>query len=155
MALHLLLYFTYWINLYLQASDSSYLPTESHGRWIFSLLSRIDDYISADDMHLLRNLARACLGLLKKLKQEKLLPQSDTALGSGSAGKMRESSCWIIITSIATVWKQRDLWIDAEDLLRRHSLPAWMLTLKYYLACQEHLLLENICTLLLKSYWGE
>lgn len=74
-------------------------------------------------MHLLRNLARACLGLLKKLKQEKPLPQSDAALRSGSAGKMRESSCWIIITSIATVWKQRDLWIDAEDLLRQYSLP--------------------------------
>jgi Survival motor neuron (SMN) interacting protein 1 (SIP1) len=76
-------------------------------------------------MHLLRNLARACLGLLKELKQEQPLPQSDAASASSPAsqGKMRESSCWIIITTIATVWKQRDLWIDAEDLLRKHLLP--------------------------------
>ena len=74
-------------------------------------------------MHLLRNLARACLGLLKELRQEQSLPQSDTSLCIANAGKMRESSCWVIITAIATVWKQRDLWIDAEDLLRTHSLP--------------------------------
>ena len=122
MALHLLMYFTHWINLHIQAPDSSHYPIESHARWIFSLLSRIDDYVSADDMHLLRNLARACLGLLKELEQERPLPQSDAALPA-SPGKMRESSCWIIITTIATVWKQRDLWIDAEDLLKKHSLP--------------------------------
>ena len=113
------MYFTHWINLHLHVSDSSYFPTESHARWIFSLLSRVDDYISADDMHLLRNLARACLGLLKQLKCERSLPQSDAAAGK----MMRESSCWIIITAIATVWKQRDLWMDAEDSLRTHSVP--------------------------------
>ena len=123
MALHLLMYFTFWINLYLQASDSSHFPTESHARWIFSLLSRIDDYISADDMHLLRNLARACLGLLKELRQERPSPHLDAALHIANPGKMRESSCWLIITAIATVWKQRDLWIGAEDFLRTHSPP--------------------------------
>ena len=66
-------------------------------------------------MHLLRNLARACLGLLKELLQEQPLPQSDADIRSTSPGV-------IIITTIATVLKQRDLWMDAEDLFRKHSL---------------------------------
>jgi len=108
------MYFTYWINVYLKAPESNnYLPTESHARWIFSLLSRIDDFISADDMNLLRNLARACLALLEQIKQ-KGNPQL-SASNSSPSGKMHESSCWIIITLVADNWKQRDLWMDAED----------------------------------------
>src|ERR1700733_7803407 len=62
MALHLLMYFAHWFNLYLQQPDPTSLPLEAHARWIFALLSKVEDHISADDMSLLRNLARACLG---------------------------------------------------------------------------------------------
>ncbi|KAF8165513.1 hypothetical protein B0H34DRAFT_671336 [Crassisporium funariophilum] len=115
MALHLLMYFTHWINVHLQAPNHSSLPTESHARWILSLLSRIDDYISADDMNLLRNLARACLGLLREIKQKH--NSSSTYLGPLGLKPMGETSCWIIITAVAGVWKQHDLWMDAEAML--------------------------------------
>ncbi|PPQ65933.1 hypothetical protein CVT26_010695 [Gymnopilus dilepis] len=117
-ALHLLMYFTHWINLYIKAPDRSpHLPTESHARWIFSLLSRIDEHVSADDMNLLRNLARSCIALLKIIKQQQAsLSQNSTRQ---SHNKMKEASCWIIITAIVSTWKQRDLWMDAEDMIRR------------------------------------
>ncbi|KAF8914158.1 survival motor neuron interacting protein 1-domain-containing protein [Gymnopilus junonius] len=117
-ALHLLMYFTHWMNLYVKSPDMSpHLPTESHARWIFALLSRIDDYLSADDTNLLRNLARSCLGLLKHIKQRQL--SSPLEMGSPPSNKMKEASCWIIITIIVSIWKQRDLWMDAEDMIKR------------------------------------
>jgi hypothetical protein len=108
------MYFTYWIDVYLKSPEcNNYLPTNSHARWIFCLLSRIDDYISADDMNLLRNLARACLALLKQIKQKEYLP-----LSTPPSSKIHESSCWIVIALVADNWKQRDLWMDAEDILK-------------------------------------
>ncbi|CAA7260023.1 unnamed protein product [Cyclocybe aegerita] len=117
MALHLLMYFAHWIQQYLNTPESSvYLPLESHARWMFALLSRIDDYISADDMNLLRNLARACLALLKAIKREQNF-QSSPTIRPCTEGKMGETSCWIIVTIVAEIWKQRDIWIDAQDML--------------------------------------
>jgi len=116
-ALHLLMYFTHWMNLHLTADPPFPRLTKTHAQWIFALLSRVEEYISADDMSLLRNLARACLAMLKQLrttvKQEidAFQPQDDTAI-------MGESSLWIIISAVAGVWGQRDLWMDAEDMLR-------------------------------------
>ncbi|KAF9472953.1 hypothetical protein BDN70DRAFT_908994 [Pholiota conissans] len=117
-ALHLLMYFTYWINLHLSSPETStYVLTESHGRWIFFLLSRIDDFISPDDMNLLRNLARACISLLKHVRKQE--NENGSAPPKTSAPEvMSDSSCWIIITIVAGIWKQKDLWMDAEDALR-------------------------------------
>lgn len=108
------MYFTHWINTYLRTHESSeYVPTDCHARWIMSLLSRVDDFVSPDDMHLLRNLARACVGLLKYIKQK-----SDTPVSSDHTPRiMAEPSCWIIISTVADVWKQKDLWMDAEEAL--------------------------------------
>ena len=63
-------------------------------------------------MNLLRNLARACLALLKQIKQMGNPPIFT------SSRKIHESSCWIVIALVADNWKQRDLWTDAEDTLR-------------------------------------
>jgi hypothetical protein len=122
MALHLLMYFTHWINLFLRSPDSpTYRPTASHARWIFVLLLRIDDYISPDDMNLLRNLARACLALIKHLVSKRMtsLPCSDSsATGAGTGEQfMSEQACWIIISAIVSVWSQHDLWTDAGAVL--------------------------------------
>ncbi|KDR83932.1 hypothetical protein GALMADRAFT_54455 [Galerina marginata CBS 339.88] len=117
-ALHLLMYFTHWINTYVKPLGSSaHLPLECHARWIFFLLSRVDEYVAADDMNLLRNLARACISLLKLIKQQQKSSPWNSEITSPR--KMEQSSCWIIITTIAGVWKQRDLWMDAEDILRQ------------------------------------
>ncbi|KAF4619720.1 hypothetical protein D9613_005107 [Agrocybe pediades] len=118
-ALHLLMYFTHWINLHLRTvPNSRYTPTESHARWMFALLSRIDDFISPDDLHLLRNLGRACLGLLHHVKTENLQPPSSP---QPTIKIMNEASCWIILATITGIWKQRDLWADAESILRKNS----------------------------------
>ncbi|KAK0498566.1 hypothetical protein EDD18DRAFT_1308743 [Armillaria luteobubalina] len=112
MSLHLLMYFTHWINLHLDDERSPPFPriAEVHAQWIFFLLTRVDDYISADDMSSLRSLARACLALLKILLHE----EQEARLNGSSIGK---SSCWIIISTVAGIWGQQDLWMDAEDML--------------------------------------
>lgn len=121
MALHLLMYFTHWINLHMQdPNNPSSRVTDSHARWIFALLSRVDDFISADDTNLLRNLARACIALLKTLIQARSVPAEpgETQGKTGVTGDvMDEPSCWIIISAIVGIWAQRDLWADAEDML--------------------------------------
>jgi len=107
------MYFTHWMNLYLQSSNNaaSYVPTDAHARWIFGLLSRVDDFISADDTNLLRNLGRSCIQLLKDMKEN---PEVDN--------RMSETSCWMLLCLVTGIWKQRDLWDDAQQMLRR--LPA-------------------------------
>lgn len=104
--------------MHLQEIDSSsYQITESHARWIFVLLSRVDDHISADDMSLLRNLVRACFGLLRKRMHERLNDAPDGVRTPSIRDSMAESSCWLIISIIVGVWAQRDLWIDAEGIV--------------------------------------
>ncbi|KAJ7498725.1 hypothetical protein FB451DRAFT_1202843 [Mycena latifolia] len=112
MALHSLMYFTHWTNLHLQPEKLCRV-TQTHARWIFVLLSRVDDYISADDMHLLRNLARAYLALLGDLTRTKTRPVQV------STDDINPASCWLIISTVVGIWGQRDLWIDAEDMIRR------------------------------------
>jgi hypothetical protein len=113
MALHLLMYFAHWFNLYLQQPDPAVRPLESHARWIFALLTKVEDHISADDMSLLRHLARACLALLKESIKTRT-SQEDAA----DQGVMSERACWIIVCIVVGVWAQRDLWMDAEDMLK-------------------------------------
>jgi hypothetical protein len=122
MSLRLLMYFTHWINQ--QPSPSASQLTESHACWIFVLLSRIEDHISADDMSLLRNLARACLGILKaSIPQHSMSgkPEEPSMAGHSDVVKrdeiISERSCWIIISTIVGIWGQRDLWMDAEAML--------------------------------------
>ncbi|KAF8631586.1 hypothetical protein AX15_002336 [Amanita polypyramis BW_CC] len=115
MALHLLMYFAHWFNLYLDGPQGRiYQPTECHARWMFALLARVEDCITGDDIALLRSLARACLAVVKKSLQRHLQPESMDY----QEDAMRERSCWIIISTIVDVWEQRDLWMDAEEMLR-------------------------------------
>jgi len=124
-SLHLLMYFSHWINTQLeQPENPPFRMTETHARWIFVLLSRIEDFISADDMSLLRNLARSCLAFLKELMRTQTThADSETPQVTGGEDTgvhktyMSERSCWFIITAVAGVWGQRDLWMDAEAML--------------------------------------
>ncbi|THH16443.1 hypothetical protein EW146_g4209 [Bondarzewia mesenterica] len=104
MSLHLLMYFTHWFNLHLESLDPSstapvHVPLESHARWIFVLLGRVDDFCSGDEISGLRALAR----------------------GKKAAGRseMGEVSCWMVICAVAGVWGQRDLWSEAEEMLSK------------------------------------
>lgn len=120
------MYFVHWINTQLEQSEGSvYRMTETHARWIFVLLSRVEDHISADDMSLLRNLARASLALLKVLMGKRAIhtdsPGTSKAMRVVDTGDdeiyISERSCWIIVTAVTGIWGQRDLWMDAEDML--------------------------------------
>ncbi|GBE80017.1 hypothetical protein SCP_0212190 [Sparassis crispa] len=119
-ALHLLMYFTHWINVHLEQPHRppAYF-THTHARWIFILLSRVEDYVSADETSLLRNLARACMSLIKEnmirrtVSIETASPDEATPVDIS----MDERSCWLIITAIVGIWGQRDLWVDAEEML--------------------------------------
>ncbi|KDQ29464.1 hypothetical protein PLEOSDRAFT_1040169 [Pleurotus ostreatus PC15] len=116
-ALHLLMYFAHWMNLYLEEPETStMIPTESHARWIFALLSRVEDHVSADDMSHLRSLARACISLIKVR-----LSTSGTSTSSSKVDMMSTTSCWMTITTIAELWAQRDLWVDAGEMLQSIS----------------------------------
>lgn len=121
MAFHLLMYFTHWMNLSLQELPTSkHQMTESHARWMFALLTRIDDYVPADDMCLLRNFARACLETLKLVLQRRLVGGETSASNTTTTAlvshpPMSESACWILISTVVGVWAQRDLWMDTED----------------------------------------
>ncbi|KAI0089125.1 hypothetical protein BDY19DRAFT_944290 [Irpex rosettiformis] len=131
-AIHLLMYFAHWINLHLedevpQESQLQYVVTETHAKWMFVLLARVDDFISADEMSTLRSLARGCLGLIKLRMQQRgstiaigdVSGMRDTFSATTSAEVISETSCWMIVTAIIGLWAQRDLWQDAEDMLAK------------------------------------
>lgn len=115
MSLHLLMYFAHWMNIHLQhPADPTFAILESHARWMFALLAKVEDFISADDMSQLRSLARACLELLlrrRKAGEPGVLGHLSSKIG------MAETSCWIIFTAVCGIWGQSDLWRDAETLL--------------------------------------
>lgn len=115
------MYFTHWINVHLQnPSDPLRTISASHGRWIFAFLAKVEDQLSADEMNLLRNLARACLRLMQSYKGKRI---KDNAALEGipspveTRTKMADASCWMVFTAIAGHWGQRDLWADAETTL--------------------------------------
>jgi Survival motor neuron (SMN) interacting protein 1 (SIP1) len=117
------MYFTHWINLHLGQPDppSSYL-TETHARWIFNLLSRVEDHITADDMSLLRSVARSCLALLKRLLGDGTLLAGGQMVNEIqpsdlAESRMSERSCWMIVSLVVGIWGQQDIWIEATDML--------------------------------------
>ena len=95
---------------------------------MFSLLTRISDFISSDEMNLLRNFVRACISLLAFLVQKRV-----SSGGTDEYEKLRftetnttplsEQSCWVVISIAVGVWAQRDLWDDAEATLCGISFP--------------------------------
>ena len=95
--------------------------TDVHARWIFALLSRVHDYLMADDVSLLRNLARACLALIEKTLQFRALGRDSAGIPQGRIPTMGGSACWIIVAAVAGHWGQRDIWLEAETLLQGSS----------------------------------
>ncbi|KAI0751527.1 hypothetical protein C8Q80DRAFT_1157788 [Daedaleopsis nitida] len=118
-AMHLLMYFGHWINVRLEEGSLPHTDLkQSHARWIFTLLSRVDDWLSGDETSLLRTLARGCMGLIVEQRRRRLAGR-EVAGGETVEGStdIDERSCWMIITAIAGLWGQSDLWMDAESML--------------------------------------
>jgi hypothetical protein len=110
------MYFAHWINVYLEKPDSKVnLITEAHARWMFALLTRVDDYISGDEMSTLRSLARGCMELIKLRLQSETAPSVGADKRADNA--ISATSCWFIIAAVVGLWGQRDLWQDAELML--------------------------------------
>ncbi|EJD01604.1 uncharacterized protein FOMMEDRAFT_158755 [Fomitiporia mediterranea MF3/22] len=136
---HLLMYFQHWLTQHLEhlesgsSTSSSHFAhlSQNHARWMFALLSRVDDQLSSDELSTLRSLARACIAFIKDLNKNNLnLVVSESSVGEaveGSSGvrwigdpgdaPMDERSCWMVVTIISDFWGQRDLWMDAESTL--------------------------------------
>ena len=113
------MYFGHWINLRLEEGSLPYTDlTQTHARWIFSLLSRVEDWISGDETSLLRTLARGCMGLMAEGRRSGLADmEADAGKTPQNLALMDERSCWMIITAITGLWGQTDLWMDAESML--------------------------------------
>lgn len=96
---------------------------------MFSLLTRISDFVSSDDMNLLRNFVRACITLLGVLVQKRVSsggPEEYEKLCLAETGtsSISEQSCWMVISIAIGVWSQRDLWDDVETTLRGISVQS-------------------------------
>jgi len=122
-AFHLLKYFIHWA----ETDPEQPKLTETHARWMFSLLTRISDFVSSDDMNLLRNFVRACISLLGALVQKRVSsggPEEyeKPCFAETSASSISEQSCWIIISIAIGVWAQWDLWDDVQTTLRGISI---------------------------------
>ena len=111
------MYFAHWINLHLEETvPRKYAISETHARWMFVLLSRVDNYISADEASTLRSVARGCMNLIK---ERRTLTSADCDEDNPNTGSMNgEASCWMIITAVIGIWAQNDLWEDAKVMLR-------------------------------------
>ena len=115
------MYFGHWIDRRLEEGRLPYTDiTQSHGRWMFALLSRVDDWISGDETSLLRGLARGCMGLMAEARRRPV-PAEESMAGE-PAEVIDERACWMIITAITGLWGQTDLWADAESMLSEADL---------------------------------
>ncbi|KAF9790477.1 hypothetical protein BJ322DRAFT_1118091 [Thelephora terrestris] len=116
-AFHLLKYFIHWIESDLAQPKL----TETHAKWMFALLTRISDFVSSDDMNLLRNFVRACISLLGALVQKRVSSggpeEYEKFCFVEQTTVISEQSCWMIISIAIGVWAQRDLWGEVESTL--------------------------------------
>lgn len=100
--------------------------TQNHARWIFSLLTRLDDRLLGDELNELRNLARAIIRYLKDIKEGSgghtdeigAVSVGTNWVGDVGDAPMDQAACWMIVTAVANFWGQKDLWMDAEVALR-------------------------------------
>ncbi|KAG8968114.1 hypothetical protein FRC03_008674 [Tulasnella sp. 419] len=124
-ALHILMFFGHWIRLRLDAleafSGSQDSPvvlappilSENDSSWILSLLARLDDSLSSQQLSTLRTMTRECMSLLK---------WSLGAKGGSDLPDIQDSGeirCWMVVAAVSKGWGQFDLWEDAVEMFRR------------------------------------
>jgi len=78
-----------------------------HSRWLFSLLAHLDEHLVADDISVLRILARACLACIV---QSRILKGEEDQ----EENLQVELGAWMIVCAIAGIWGQHDLWEDGR-----------------------------------------
>lgn len=81
-----------------------------HTRWLFALLAHLDRRLSGEEIAELRALARTCITMLRNFRSMRARSMDLT----GNHDIQQEAGAWMIITIIAGVWGQRDLWDEAQ-----------------------------------------
>ena len=94
-----------------QAQAQSSLSSALHpviSQWCFAILARLDTRLTSDEISSLRVLARSCIAAVAMRRAAGHVPSP-----------AQESGAWIIVTIIAGIWGQTDLWMDAgQDMAR-------------------------------------
>lgn len=80
-----------------------------HARWLFAILAQLDRQLSSDDIASLRTLARVCMRCIARVRS-----QVDYLCDEKSDTLEAEMGAWMIITAVAGVWGQRDLWNEVQ-----------------------------------------
>ena len=101
---------------YVHGSRAAIHPV--HAQWLFSLLACLDRRLDSDDIATLRVLARACIKCIVRTR-EQVAPTSTSDADFFEC----ESGAWMIITIIAGIWGQLDLWNEAHDRLAEARIP--------------------------------
>lgn len=81
----------------------------THARWLFAILAQLDRQLSSDNIASLRTLARVCMKCIARVRS-----QVDYLCDEKSDTLEAEMGAWMIITAVAGVWGQRDLWDEVQ-----------------------------------------
>ncbi|CAE7233434.1 unnamed protein product [Rhizoctonia solani] len=127
---HLLMFMAHWIRRSLEHAP---LPNprpchfpKHHQQWTFSWLAHLDSGLRSEEISHLRELARACIAVIREdLEGEgPVVVDQDAVGGRGGNGIQGESAkythlagTWMIVAAIASIWGQRDMWQNAEETL--------------------------------------
>lgn len=110
----MLTYYKFWVE---RAAERELTLQAVHGRWMFALLAHIDSQLLAGEMSVLRQVAKACIRLLKvDLDQGDEADSVDESADEDTTGIGR-SACWLVIGAVASGFAQRDLWDEAASIL--------------------------------------
>lgn len=124
--------FPYWLAHRVPIPDShGGSPDEVvqalHARWLFALLLRLDSRLVSEEISTLRTLARACVAAItlsrirRKALRSRTKPDDSTADDDEASMRRDEAGAWMVVTIVAAVWSQSDLWHDAAADMRRVS----------------------------------
>ena len=81
-----------------------------HAQWLFALLARLDRRLLSEEIAGLRALGRTCTTLLVNYRAAHARNTST----ADAYDPQRESGAWMLLTIVAGVYGQRDLWDEAK-----------------------------------------
>lgn len=128
--------FPYWLAHRVSIPDSQQNKTGGerggevvqplHARWMFALLLRLDGRLVSEEISTLRTLARACVAAItlsrirrKAVRSRIKADQSQQEQEESQGMRRDEAGAWMVVTIIASVWGQSDLWDDAVTDMKR------------------------------------
>ena len=129
--------FPYWLAHRVAIPDSQQSKTGGekggrevvqplHARWMFALLLRLDGRLVSEEISTLRTLARACVAAItlsrirrKAVRSRNKADQTEQQQEEQQSMRRDETGAWMIVTIIASVWGQSDLWDDAAVDMKR------------------------------------